>query len=171
MAGGLVLPFNNGRAIPSKWEDAEKWIFSPVGTENAGRSSVPPPHHRRPKSKSGPLGPPAYLSSSSAASPLNPCFDSGRVGGFNGSSPFLAPVIAADPGSCGGASSGRGGDVGAGEGVGRLSSANAEHFILRSAIEHGWSDTMVESCSSLPSLQGTVQGLSFLLFHRCTIRF
>lgn len=157
MAGGAVLPFNNGRAIPSKWEDAEKWIFSPpVGSENAGRSSVPLPHHRRPKSKSGPLGPPAYMSSSSAASPLNPCFDSGRVGGFNGSSPFLATVFTADRGSCGSASSGRGGGVGGGGGGGgRSSSANAEPYILRSASVHEWSDTMVES--SLPSLRGTVQ--------------
>ncbi|ONK60848.1 uncharacterized protein A4U43_C08F23350 [Asparagus officinalis] len=51
------MPFNNGRPIPSKWEDAEKWIFSPVGSENAGRSSVPPPHHRRPSRRAGPRPP------------------------------------------------------------------------------------------------------------------
>lgn len=163
MAGGATLAFYNGRAVPSKWDDAEKWICSPLGSENAGRSTVPPPHHRRPKSKSGPLGRSAYLSSSSAASPLNPCFDSGRVGGCNGASPFLATVFAADRGSCDSAGSGRGGCVG-GEGNGRSSSANAEPYILRSASVHVWSDTMVESCSSLPSLQGTVQGLGRLFF-------
>lgn len=143
------MPFNNGRPIPSKWEDAEKWIFSPVGSENAGRSSVPPPHHRRPKSKSGPLGPPAYLASSGPASPLN----NGRVGGgFGGGSPFLGEVFVGDKG-------GFGGGGGGGVSGGRSSSANAEPYILRSASMHGWSDTMVESCSSLPSSQGTVQGL------------
>nr|CAD1825922.1 unnamed protein product [Ananas comosus var. bracteatus] len=73
-SGGLVLPFNNGRALPSKWEDAEKWIFSPVSGDGIGRSSMPPAHHyRRPKSKSGPLGPPGAIGVAySTASPLAP---------------------------------------------------------------------------------------------------
>ncbi|KAJ6795361.1 uncharacterized protein M6B38_224830 [Iris pallida] len=158
-----VLPFNNGKALPSKWEDAEKWIFSPADN-NAGRHSVPHSHlhhhhhhHRRPKSKSGPLAPPAYLLSSAAASPSNPCFESGRARGFNaGSSPFLAGILAADRSSCGSASSGvgvggGGGGGDGGGGGGRSSSAHAEPYILRSASIHGWLDTMIGSSSSLPS--------------------
>ncbi|XP_042755607.1 uncharacterized protein LOC111876180 isoform X2 [Lactuca sativa] len=48
-----LMPYNNGRTLPSKWEDAERWIISPV----ALKPSVQQPQ-RRPKSKSGPLGPP-----------------------------------------------------------------------------------------------------------------
>ncbi|EPS68561.1 remorin-like protein, partial [Genlisea aurea] len=45
----------SGKALPSKWEDAERWIFSPVsGSDSLIRNSF----QRRPKSKSGPLGPP-----------------------------------------------------------------------------------------------------------------
>ncbi|CAM0948838.1 unnamed protein product [Alopecurus aequalis] len=72
-SGGIALPYNNaGRGVlPSKWEDAERWIFSPNPHD---RNSVPQPW--RPKSKSGPLGPPParfgapYSSLSSSASLL-----------------------------------------------------------------------------------------------------
>ncbi|GFS46605.1 remorin family protein [Actinidia rufa] len=50
-----LLPFNNGRTLPSKWEDAERWIFSPVSGDGPVRPSLQQPQ-RRPKSKSGPLG-------------------------------------------------------------------------------------------------------------------
>ncbi|VAI61499.1 unnamed protein product [Triticum turgidum subsp. durum] len=40
---GVVLPFNNGRKLPSKWEDAEKWILSPVSCDGMGRMSAPAP--------------------------------------------------------------------------------------------------------------------------------
>ncbi|KAK6130875.1 hypothetical protein DH2020_035393 [Rehmannia glutinosa] len=55
-----LLPYNNGRTLPSKWEDAERWIFSPVSGDGAVRTSVQQTQ-RRPKSKSGPLGPPGLL--------------------------------------------------------------------------------------------------------------
>ncbi|KAB1220233.1 hypothetical protein CJ030_MR3G017057 [Morella rubra] len=67
-----LLPFNNGRStLPSKWEDAERWIFSPVSGDGVARPSFQPPQ-RRPKSKSGPLGPPgiAYYSLYSPAMPI-----------------------------------------------------------------------------------------------------
>ncbi|KAL8130595.1 hypothetical protein V2J09_019750 [Rumex salicifolius] len=52
------LSFNNGRnQLPSKWEDAERWIFSPVASEGTGRPSRLQ-KQKRPKSKSGPLGAP-----------------------------------------------------------------------------------------------------------------
>ncbi|MED6194896.1 hypothetical protein PIB30_032806 [Stylosanthes scabra] len=65
------LPFNNnGRGLPSKWEDAERWIMSPVDRDGVKGNLVSP--HQRRKSKSGPLGPPgvAYYSMYSPALPL-----------------------------------------------------------------------------------------------------
>ncbi|XP_020599356.1 uncharacterized protein LOC110038795 isoform X2 [Phalaenopsis equestris] len=144
MGAGSYLPFNNGRILPSKWEDAEKWIFSPVSADGVVRSSHPFSHHRRPKSKSGPLGPPGY----SPASPIAPCFDSGRVGSFTGSSPFSAGVLIAerdfaDNRKCG---------IGSGESA-RSSSANAEPYILRSASLHGCFENLLESAPSLSNAQ------------------
>ncbi|XP_052180148.1 uncharacterized protein LOC127793457 [Diospyros lotus] len=88
------LPLNNTKALPSKWEDAERWIFSPVSSNSAVRPSFQQPQ-RRPKSKSGPLGPPgvAYYSS---YSPAVPVFEGGKVGNLMAQSPFSAGVIAAD---------------------------------------------------------------------------
>ncbi|XP_019174475.1 PREDICTED: uncharacterized protein LOC109170013 [Ipomoea nil] len=68
----LLLPFNNGRNLPSKWEDAERWIFSPVSGDGATKTSLQQPQKQR-KSKSGPLGPPgaAYYSLYSPAVPVS----------------------------------------------------------------------------------------------------
>ncbi|XP_038990101.1 uncharacterized protein LOC103712515 isoform X2 [Phoenix dactylifera] len=149
---GVLLPFNNGRTLPSKWEDAEKWIFSPVSGDGIGRPSVPPPHHRRPKSKSGPLGAPGNVHRvCSSASPPVPCFDGERVGNFAASSPFLAGVLIPERGCCGGGNDGRG----RGGGGGKSYSANTEPYIVRSASTQGWVDTLIESSSSLPSSHGT----------------
>ncbi|CAE6154842.1 unnamed protein product [Arabidopsis arenosa] len=62
-ASALTTPFYSGRAIPSKWEDAERWICSPVSTYPQGvckNSSVSSQfsEQRRQKSKSGPIVPP-----------------------------------------------------------------------------------------------------------------
>ncbi|OWM80717.1 hypothetical protein CDL15_Pgr006747 [Punica granatum] len=94
-AGAAFLPYNNnGRTLPSKWEDAERWILSPVSGDGGPRPSVPLPQ-RRPKSKSGPLGPPgvAYYS---LYSPAMPMFEGGNMGNFMAGSPFSAGVIGAD---------------------------------------------------------------------------
>ncbi|KAK9032884.1 hypothetical protein V6N11_017926 [Hibiscus sabdariffa] len=89
-----VLPFNNGRTLPSKWEDAERWIFSPVSGECGARQPIAPPL-RRPISKSGPLGRPgiAYYS---LYYPGMHMLDGGHTGNFMAGSPFSAGVIAAD---------------------------------------------------------------------------
>ncbi|XVF39924.1 hypothetical protein PTKIN_Ptkin01aG0071700 [Pterospermum kingtungense] len=89
-----VLPFNNGRTLPSKWEDAERWIFSPVSGDGGVKQSMVPPQ-RRPKSKSGPLGPPgiAYYS---LYSPAMHMFDGEHAANFMAGSPFTSGVIAAD---------------------------------------------------------------------------
>lgn len=130
------LPFNgrqrylcNGRALPSKWEDAERWIGSPVSVDGNGRLLLPS-YYRRPKSKSGPLGP---------HSSLIPCFDSDRVVNVAASSPFLAGVLVADR-HCYGSARGGGG---------RFISANVESYIVQqSAAVNDWSDL---------SSQGTAQ--------------
>ncbi|XP_058089534.1 uncharacterized protein LOC131236415 [Magnolia sinica] len=138
-ANAIPLPFNNGRSLPSKWEDAEKWIFSPG--DGASRHAVMPPPHRRPKSKSGPLGTPG-MACYASPSMMVPMFDGGRVGNFVGSSPFSAGVLGAD------ALSGRGccGSGGAGS-----YTAHMEPCIARSVSIHGWSELLIES--SLPSSQ------------------
>ncbi|XP_029124248.1 uncharacterized protein [Elaeis guineensis] len=163
---GVLLPFNNGRTLPSKWEDAEKWILSPVSGDGIGRPSVPPPHHRRPKSKSGPLGNPGNAHRVySSASPLVPCFDTGRAGNFVASSPFLAGVLIPERGCCGSGNDGRGygGGGGFGGGGGSSYSTNTEPYIVRCASTQGWVDTLMESSSSLPSSHGITQGLDVKL--------
>ncbi|KAE8665211.1 hypothetical protein F3Y22_tig00112647pilonHSYRG00052 [Hibiscus syriacus] len=89
-----ALPFNNGRTLPSKWEDAERWIFSPVSGDCGVKQSIAPPL-RRPISKSGPLGRPgiAYYS---LYSPEMHMLDGGHIGNFMAGSPFSAGVVAAD---------------------------------------------------------------------------
>jgi len=85
MAATALMPFgsgSSGRAFPSKWDDAERWISSPgaapnyyyaTGVANAKASQVGYKYQRRPKSKSGPLGPAGLTS----------------YGSFNGYSPVL----------------------------------------------------------------------------------
>ncbi|KAJ4967586.1 hypothetical protein NE237_019435 [Protea cynaroides] len=137
------LPFNSGRTLPSKWEDAERWIFSPISGDGVSRSSLPHPQ-RRPKSKSGPLGPPgiAYYSTYSPSMPMS---EGGNVGNFMASSPFSAGTLVADgfSGRCVGSGSGVGGG-------GPLPAA-AEPCIMRSASVHGCSDML--SQFSLPGTQ------------------
>lgn len=89
-----LLTLNSGRTLPSKWEDAERWIFSPISGDGVVRNSVPLPQ-RRPKSKSGPLGPPgsAYYS---LYSPAVPAYEGGSFGNFITGSPFSAGVISAN---------------------------------------------------------------------------
>ncbi|KAK7383141.1 hypothetical protein VNO78_28812 [Psophocarpus tetragonolobus] len=109
--GAALLPFNNGRTLPSKWEDAERWILSPVSGDSTGRASLPAPQ-RRPKSKSGPLGPSgaAAVAYYSLYSPAVPLFEGGNSGSFMVASPFSAAVtasaaadglMASSGGSCG----------------------------------------------------------------------
>ncbi|KAF7140404.1 hypothetical protein RHSIM_Rhsim06G0051000 [Rhododendron simsii] len=92
--GAALLPLNNGRMLPSKWEDAERWICSPVTGDGVMRPSFQMPQ-RRPKSKSGPIGQPGipyYL----VHSPAVPTFQGASVGNLLDGSPFSAGVIAPD---------------------------------------------------------------------------
>ncbi|KAK6128685.1 hypothetical protein DH2020_037573 [Rehmannia glutinosa] len=85
----VLMPFNSGRTLPSKWDDAERWITSPVS--GSVKNSIAQPQ-RRPKSKSGPLGPPGvvYLSN---YSPVMTGFEGGGVRNFMGNSPLTTGVL------------------------------------------------------------------------------
>lgn len=154
---GVVLPFNNGRKLPSKWEDAEKWILSPVSCDGMGRMSAPAPHHRRPKSKSGPLGHPAGIPGAYAAvSPLVPCFDGVlAAANFAAHSPFSAGVLIPEHGRIGDFSSGR--DRCGDDGSSRSYSAEKESYILRSASIHAWTETLMEASAFANISEETVQ--------------
>ncbi|XP_051149950.1 uncharacterized protein LOC127264453 [Andrographis paniculata] len=139
----VFLPYNNGRTLPSKWEDAERWIFSPVlGDGSAARASFQQPQ-RRPKSKSGPLGPPgvAYYQMFSPAAPM---FNDGNK--LAPHSPFSAGVIAV---------SGSSTQYGPREGAGNFLT---EPCMARSISIHGCSEMLGQS--SLPVLQDGTNGIS-----------
>ena len=144
--GAALLPLNNGRTLPSKWEDAERWIFSPVGGDGMVRSSVPQPQ-RRPKSKSGPLGAPgvAYCS---LYSPAVPMFEGASVGSLMAGSPLSAGLIMVD-----GLTIRCGGDHGGGGGF----PVRTDPCMARSVSIHGCSELL--SRSSLHGSQGIVQSL------------
>ncbi|XP_020873202.1 uncharacterized protein LOC9303040 isoform X2 [Arabidopsis lyrata subsp. lyrata] len=160
-ASALTTPFYSGRAIPSKWEDAERWICSPVATypqvvcKNSSVSSQFS-EQRRQKSKSGPIVPPTLphpqpTSSSSAIgcyhySPrmMMRSMEAPPKGLMVAGSPFSTGVLEADRvfrGSVGGGGGGGGCD-GYGHGPG--------HGHSRS-----WVDLMSEETSSLSSKTDT----------------
>ncbi|KAL2346413.1 hypothetical protein Fmac_000413 [Flemingia macrophylla] len=124
-----VLQFNNGKALPSKWEDAERWILSPVSGDGTGRASLQLTQ-RRPKSKSGPLGPPG-VAYHSLFSPAAPVFEVGNGGSFMAASTYSGDGLAILSGDHGGAFSTR-----------------IEPCMARSASVHGCSK--MQSQSSLP---------------------
>lgn len=150
--GAALLPFNNGRTLPSKWEDAERWILSPVsGDGGTGRASFPAPQ-RRPKSKSGPLGPPgaAAVAYYSMYSPAVPLFEGANSRSFMAASPFSAavsvPAAAAD-----GLTASSGGSCG-------VLSTRTDPCMARSVSVHGCSQ--MHSQSSLPA-----QGCCYIVYY------
>ncbi|XP_051188063.1 uncharacterized protein [Lolium perenne] len=161
-ATSMAFPFNNGRTLPSKWEDAERWIFSPNSTDALAKTSAVP-HARRPKAKSGPLGPPGRLGGqySSVSSSVS-LFDSGRVGHLTANSPFLAGVLIPEH-YCGGKSnvgkrtSGTPGDEFSIGIVGRSSLANSGSPAIQSTRVRRRLDTAVDSSASLPTTQESTQ--------------
>lgn len=87
----MALPYNGGKILPSKWEDAERWIFSPNPSSAPGRSL---PQLWRPKSKSGPIGPPNRFGGPCSSVSSSVMFlDNGGVGKATVNSPFLAGVL------------------------------------------------------------------------------
>ncbi|KAH9616773.1 hypothetical protein KSS87_020815 [Heliosperma pusillum] len=138
--GAALLPLNNnGRVLPSKWEDAERWIFSPVAGDVGGGGSGRPSSCqqqqvvRRPKSKSGPLGAPG-LAYYSMYSPAMPMYDGGNMGGRMDESPFSAGVMMAE-----------GWSFRADDGGGRGFGNSVEPCIARSVSVHGCTDLVCQA--------------------------
>uniref|UniRef100_A0A0E0QSC0 Remorin C-terminal domain-containing protein n=1 Tax=Oryza rufipogon TaxID=4529 RepID=A0A0E0QSC0_ORYRU len=153
----MAFPFSNGRTLPSKWEDAERWIFSPNSSDVLEKTSFAPA--RRPKSKSGPLGPPGKFGGQYSSVSL---LDNGRVGHLTANSPFLAGVLIPEH------------YCGEKDNIGRYMSRTAgEEASIgiggKSCLANGGShatqynrvrrrlDTAIESSPSLPSTQASVQ--------------
>ncbi|KAI3808574.1 hypothetical protein L1987_24528 [Smallanthus sonchifolius] len=87
-----LMPFNNGRTLPSKWDDAERWITSPVSGSGVCKS-LAPPSQRRAKSKSGPLGPAPGDTCFSSFSPGFPLIEGGSTDDIFAGSPFTTGVL------------------------------------------------------------------------------
>ncbi|KAF0898704.1 hypothetical protein E2562_009319 [Oryza meyeriana var. granulata] len=157
----MAFPFSNGRTLPSKWEDAERWIFSPNSSDVLEKTSVA--HARRPKSKSGPLGPPGkfggqYSSVSSSVSLL----ENGRVGHLTTNSPFLAGVLIPEQHYCteknnGGRYMSRTACEEVSMGTGGRSCLNGGSHATQSNRVRRRLDTAFESSNSLPSTQESVE--------------
>ncbi|XP_042027712.1 uncharacterized protein LOC121774879 isoform X2 [Salvia splendens] len=82
VSAAALMPFNSGRTVPSKWDDAERWITSPISGFGAAAAQ------RRPKSKSGPLGQtPMGLVYFPSYSPTMPVHEGGAVRNFMANSP------------------------------------------------------------------------------------
>ncbi|XP_027345606.1 uncharacterized protein LOC113857683 [Abrus precatorius] len=90
---GLTPLFSRGRTMPSKWDEAERWICSPVSPYAESRSS----HaqlQRRPKSISGPIVPPGVAAFYSNYSPAVPLRQGLIVRNLMVGSPFSTGVLA-----------------------------------------------------------------------------
>lgn len=97
----LFVSYGYGRNIlPSKWEDAEKWILSPVSVDGHGnvgaKNPTFPPYRRRPKSRSGPLGSPARIKLNAVSKSSSPLISNSVE-----NSPLITGIFMADCGSCG----------------------------------------------------------------------
>ncbi|KAK8459928.1 hypothetical protein SEVIR_2G239600v4 [Setaria viridis] len=157
----MAFPYSNGRTLPSKWEDAERWIFSPNSSDALIRSTVA--HARRPKSKSGPLGPPGRLGGQYSSVSSVSLLDSGRAGPITSNSPFMAGVLMPEH-VCGGKNAngmylGRpaGDETAIGSSV-RFCAPNGVSHAIRSSRVRRRLDAAVESSASLPSTQESIQG-------------
>ncbi|GAB2239697.1 hypothetical protein Droror1_Dr00025610 [Drosera rotundifolia] len=138
VSSAALLPFNSGRTLPSKWEDAERWIFSPVAGDGAIRTSYQQPQ-RRPKSKSGPLGPLGIASYSMYSPTAAPVFYEGNnMNNFLEVSPISTGVIGVD-----GLSMHNGGDGGP------FGTNRGEPCIARSASVHGCTDLVCQSSAAM----------------------
>ncbi|KAI8535135.1 hypothetical protein RHMOL_Rhmol10G0152000 [Rhododendron molle] len=130
-----LMPFNSGRTLPSKWDDAERWITSPVSGLGVSRP-LPQQPQRRPKSKSGPIGGPG-VDSFSNYSPAPQLLQGGSVRDFMAGSPFTTGVLVPD-----GMSIQYGG-----HNVVQSSLVHTGTAMGRTASLLGWSDTLTESSS------------------------
>ncbi|XP_051114938.1 uncharacterized protein LOC127240351 [Andrographis paniculata] len=75
-----LIPLSNGKTPPSKWDDAERWITSPVSGDRTVRTPVGLPR-RKVMSKSGPLGGSGVVHSTNC-SPSTPVLEGRDPGSF-----------------------------------------------------------------------------------------
>ena len=127
-----LTPFYGGRALPSKWEDAERWVCSPVLGYGVAKSSQCHPL-RRAKSKSGPINVPPGIGYYQNCSLSMGVLDGGIVRSFMVNSPFSTGVLM--PNGVGSRYSGSGANSGQGH-------------VERLASGPGWSDMASEGSSS-----------------------
>lgn len=140
VSAAALMPFNSGRTLPSKWDDAERWITSPISGYGAFKNSIAQPQ-RRPKSKSGPLGPTGlgYLPN---YSPTVAAHEGGKMRNFMVNSPLTTGVFVPD-----------GLSVHYEAGIGAKSNSSyVENNMTRSTSVPGLSDMISEN--SVPSSQG-----------------
>lgn len=134
-----LTPFY-GRTLPSKWEDAERWISSPIMGNGYSRS-LQSHLQRRPKSKSGPIGSPGVSNYSNYSpaipTPENRGFATSKLGSALSTGVLVPDGVAL---CYGGSSIERG-------------QSYPECAIQRLASAPRWSDILDES--PLPSSQGT----------------
>ncbi|XP_073296251.1 uncharacterized protein [Primulina huaijiensis] len=88
ISAAALIPFNSGRALPSKWDDADRWITSPVSGYSSFNTTAAQ-SQRHPKSKSGPLGSPGLVYISN----YSPTMDGSSVKNFMGNSPLTTGVL------------------------------------------------------------------------------
>ncbi|KAI7728296.1 hypothetical protein M8C21_017986 [Ambrosia artemisiifolia] len=92
ISAAALMPFNSGRTLPSKWDDAERWITSPVSGVGGCKALATPPQ-RRAKAKSGPLGGSPGVAYFSNYSPAVPVLEGGSNMSFLAGSPLTTGVL------------------------------------------------------------------------------
>lgn len=95
ISAAALIPFSSGRALPSKWDDAERWITSPLSGTSAPRTPVVQPQ-RHLKSKSGPLDAQGLAFSPHYSPAHVQVVNGGNAGGFMAGSPLTTGVLVPD---------------------------------------------------------------------------
>ncbi|PWA37750.1 terminase small subunit, Remorin [Artemisia annua] len=131
ISAAALMPFNSGRTLPSKWDDAERWITSPVSGFGVSKS-LAPPTNRRPKAKSGPLGGTGtpVVGYFAGYSPAVPVLEGGSNKNFLAGSPLTTGVIVPD-----GLAFRQGGGMNGG---------HTAYGLVQSGNVPGWSELLLE---------------------------
>lgn len=88
-----LIPFSSGRALPSKWDDADRWITSPLSGNGAFWTPVVEAQRHHKSKSTGPLGDPGvtYVPN---YSPSVPVFEGGKSRSFMAAaSPLTTGVL------------------------------------------------------------------------------
>lgn len=142
ISASALIPVSIGRALPSKWDDAERWITSPL-------SIMQPEFHSGPLGATGPVNVSDY-------SPKVPVHKGGGVRNFVSGSPLMTGVLMP-----------KGLSVGYGDDIALKSNyVYPSNSMARSTSMPGFLDKL--SDSSLSSSQGKQ---NFVLFRASGIGF